>query len=366
MRRHALTEHTGLWVGALVGALALAAPAPPALGQVNPVRTLAPGGVEDADDMAFWIHPSDRSKSLIIISDKSAGRIFVMDPSGELLQEVRAGEPGNIDVRYDFPLGGSRVDIVGFNDRESNKLLLYRVDARKRTLARVDDDGIVTRRARPNYSFALCRSWRTGKFYALASQEGDGTIEQFELAASGGKITGEQVRTWKVGDQAEGMVCDDELGSIFVAEEDEGVWKLGLEPDSPTPGRRVDGMGVGENGLRADVEGVAIFHQNGGGGFIVVSNQGRSDFRIFQRKPPHRFVGAFSISGVRDTDGVDVTPVAIGREFPAGALAAHNGRRSPYGNVLVSWKDIMAAVSGLSSDPSWDPREVGGTTASDR
>ncbi len=41
---------------------------------VSPSLTLAAPGIDDQDDMTFWLHPTDLSQSTIIASDKAANR----------------------------------------------------------------------------------------------------------------------------------------------------------------------------------------------------------------------------------------------------------------------------------------------------
>src|SRR5580765_3137469 len=86
---------------------------------VSAVRILSTREIADEDDMCFWLHPTDLSRSTVISSDKKARSLFVYDLEGHLLQAIASPEPGNVDVRYDFPLGGREVDIVAFNDRET-------------------------------------------------------------------------------------------------------------------------------------------------------------------------------------------------------------------------------------------------------
>src|SRR5439155_1896470 len=54
--------------------------------------------------MCIWLHPSDASLRLIIGSDNKANKLFVYDLEGKTIQTIPAEQPGNIDVRYRFPL----------------------------------------------------------------------------------------------------------------------------------------------------------------------------------------------------------------------------------------------------------------------
>jgi 3-phytase len=64
-----------------------------------------------------------------------------------------------------------------------------------------------------------------GRYYTFAT--GGGTVEeQWELADDGaGRIDPRRVRRFAVGSAAEGCVADDDLGRLYVAEEDAGVWE---------------------------------------------------------------------------------------------------------------------------------------------
>jgi 3-phytase len=306
---------------------------------------------QDQDDMCIWLHPSDPSRSTVICSDKKANQVFVYDLEGRTLQSIPARQPGNIDVRYGFSLGQKLVDIVAFNQRGDSSIIVYKVDPRTRQLERVDNGAIRTGK---NYGGTLYRSPRTGKFHFVVTSE-KGDVEQYELADDGtGKVSGKKVRNWKI-TTAEGAVADDEMGKIYIGEEDRGVWAVGGEPDDPTPGKRI--IELGENGLTADVEGLAIYCMPDGGGYLIVSNQGRSNFKVYERAAPHRFVGTFAVEGAKTTDGLDVCNANLGPRYPYGLFACHTAE----GNcpvLITPWDGIAKAVpSGLKIDNSWSRRK---------
>jgi 3-phytase len=340
----------------LVGCALAAVPAP---GQekVNAVKPVPPQvkcadrDSKDQDDLCIWVHPTDPSQSLIITSDKKAHKLFVYDLAGNTLQSIPAQHPGNIDVRYGFPLGGHRVDIVAFNQRQDPRVLVYKVDGKTRQLQRVDNAAI---RTAENYGGTLYRSPKTGKFYFLTTSKG-GDIEQYELADDGtGSVAGKKVRRWRIA-KSEAAVADDEAGKVYIGEEDKGVWEVGGEPDDPTPGQLV--IRLGANGLTGDVEGLALYPLPGGGGYLIVSNQGSSNFKVYQRAGAHEFVGTFAVQGATKTDGLDVCNANLGPPFAQGLFACHTEE----GNcpvLLTRWDAIArAASSQLKVDTSWDRRK---------
>ena len=137
---------------------------PPARTPAAAAVCAAPGS-RDQDDMCIWVHPTAPSRSTVIASDKAAGRLFVYDLAGRTVQSVKAGRPGNIDLRYGFPLGGKKVDVIAFNERKSDQIWVYAVDAATRKLRRADDGKIDTG---INYGGTLYRSRKTGKLYFLS------------------------------------------------------------------------------------------------------------------------------------------------------------------------------------------------------
>jgi len=321
-------------------------------GPIAPSVRLVDQAARDQDDMGFWVHPTNPSRSTIIASDKSAGKIFVYDLSGHTLQTIDIPEPGNVDVRYNFPLGDHRIDIVAVNQRgQGPKIVVFRVDLATRRLDRVDDGSISTG---VSAGGTLYRSPKTGKFYFLVTSY-NGGVEQFELRGTpSGRIAGSKVRAWRLG-ATEAAVGDDEAGRIFVSEEKSGVWELGGEPDDPTPGELV--IKVGEHGLAADVEGLTLYKLSAGHGYVIVSNQGRSRFHLYDRRKPHRFTASFSVEGARKTDGIDVVNLNLGGPFAKGAFACHTDVRA--GNtrpILVTPFEQIARTVGVTTDSFWNPR----------
>jgi len=315
-------------------------------------RAVAPAVVcrdkaaSDQDDMCLWLHPTDRSQSTVIASDKAAGRLFVYDLDGRTLQSIKTPMPGNIDVRYGFSLSGRTVDIVALNQRaRPHRVVVFGVDPATRRLERIDNGTI---RNRTNYGGTLLRSTKTGKVYFITTSK-EGGCEQYELADDGtGKVKGTKVRSWKVG-YSEAAVGDDRTGKVYVAEETKGIWEFPGEPDDPSPGRLV--IKVGENDLRDDVEGLAIHPDVGGSPCLLVSNQSRNNFKVYRLDGKFTFVGTFAVEGARDTDGIDVTAADLGGRLAGGLFACHTDDAvCPV--LLVPWARIAAALGAGPKGPA--------------
>jgi 3-phytase len=323
--------------------------------RLKPRLCLLDDEARDQDDMCIWIHPTDRALSRIITSDKKADRLFVYDLHGVTVQSIPTPKPGNIDLRCGIPLGRGTADLVAFNQRQGESLVkVYAVDPADGTLRRVDDGSIVTD---PGYGGCLHRSPRDDRLYFIKTFKDSGIVEQVELFDRGdGVIQGAQARFWEIG-QCEGVAAHDASGTIFIAEEKLGVWAVGGDPADPTPGKLA--ARVGENGLAADVEGLAVLPLSDSEGYLLASNQGADNFHVYRFGDAFEFLGAFAIEGAEHSDGIDVSGVALDHRFPMGIFTCHTVgvaggvKRCP---VLVnSWQDIAEAL-GIDPGPPLDPR----------
>jgi len=332
-------------------------PAVPATAETTPV----PDSGDAADDVAIWVHPTDPSKSTVIGTNKLGG-LAVYGLDGKQLHYYTDSKPNNVDIRYNFPLGGRLVTLVVTSDKTTNALRAYTVDPATRGLqhvsARTLSVGIGL------YGLCMYHSPASGKYYAFDS-DSSGTLQQWELYDNAGKVDARKVRQITVGSTTEGCVADDETGAFYLAEEDVAIWRYSAEPDGGTTRTRVDAVGAGR--LVADVEGLSLYYARGGRGYLVASSQGSNNYALYSREAPNspvgRFtVGAGSLDAVSYTDGLDVTNVGLGAAFPEGAFIAQDDRNDS-GNQnfkLVPWGSIARAGSGnLLIDTSWDPRAVG-------
>jgi 3-phytase len=309
--------------------------------------------IDDTDDMCIWIHPTDPTLSTIIAADKAADNLIVYDLEGTPLQVLPfyhsptgSEQPGNVDLRYGFQLGDEVVDIVAVNQRGSSQgkgVRIFAIDPETRMVTRVDD-GLAMDHA--NYGMCLYKSRVTGKIFYFATAKSQG-VKQYELVDNGeGQITPVFVREWPH-KKCEGAVADDELGYVYIAEESTGLWRYDAEPDGSIEGTHI--AKVGENDYDNDAEGVTIYYAPDAG-YIIASSQGNSMFMVYDRLPPHAFVKSFTIEGVEDTDGVEVTNVNLGPDFPYGLFSCHADGK-PAIAVVVAYEDL-----GLDIDTSYDPR----------
>src|SRR5881628_1843479 len=140
-------KRTLFWIGAI--GVALAADVQAALGEPTIVQPEAraqtapvPHKGDAADDPAVWIHPQDPALSLILGTDKLGG-LHTYNMDGSEQQLVSDGsKPNNVDVLYDFKLGGRTVDLAVGSVRGPKKgmgVKVWAIDAATRRLSDVTD-----------------------------------------------------------------------------------------------------------------------------------------------------------------------------------------------------------------------------------
>lgn len=341
--------------------LTAAAPVDPRVAVAAAARTVTPlvetepvlNHGDAADDPAIWIHPRDPAKSLVIGAQKKLG-LEVYDLTGRRVQTLPVGRINNVDLRQGVELAGRRRDIVAASNRTHKTLDLFEVNAATGRLASAVAAPIATGFGDP-YGLCMYHSAKSGKLYVFINDPDQGDFRQWEIEAAGDQLGAKLVREFTVGTQAEGCAADDETGALYVAEEDIGLWRYGAEPDAGSQRRQLDATAAGGH-LAADVEGVGIFRGRDGAGYLVVSNQGADNYAVYRREGDNAFIGHFAIvandvlgiDGASETDGLDVTSMAVGKAFPQGLLVVQDGRNlapaEKQNFKLVPWERVAAAL----------------------
>lgn len=328
------------------------APAADAVSVISQLETVpVPAATDAADDAAIWVHPTDRALSLIIGTDKVNG-LVTYNLDGSVQQTINIGRLNNVDLRDGFMLDGAPTSLVVATNRTLGGIEIYAVDVEARMLVDVAAAPILSN-VEEVYGVCLYVSPVNGDYYVFVNSADTGEVEQHRLIAQDGAVTTEIVRTFAVGSQTEGCVVDDENSVVYIAEEAVGLWKFNAEPDGGDALTQIDTTGEGGN-LTADVEGVTLYPLSDGGGYLIVSSQGSSTFVVYERTGDNAYIGTFrlvetdTVDAVSGTDGLDVTPFALGDAFPEGVLVVQDDMNinpeSTQNFKLVSWRVIADAL----------------------
>jgi 3-phytase len=296
-----------------------------------------------ADDPAIWEHPTDPSQSLVIGNDKG-GALDVYDMQGRLLQRIEEGFFGNVDVRTGVTTGTTTQDVAAVY---RSGLRLYAIDPETRRLTNVTDSSTGSLPV-PTGGEGLClyQNPGSGGTYAFVISRA-GTIAQYELADadSDGLVDATRVRQWSLGSEAEGCVADDELGRLYVAEEDVAIWRYGADPaDGTTDADRlaVDRVASAGGRLAPDIEGLTLTDGGAGKGYLIASSQAASNtsnfFALYDRSGENAFVRRFQVvsgdetDGCGRTDGIAAWAGDLGSGFPRGAFVCQDNLNTAPGS----------------------------------
>lgn len=332
-----------------------AAPASPFAVVTATVDTTPVGSFGDAaDDPAIWANPTNPAQSLVVATDKRAG-LYVYDMAGEIVHRVADGKMNNVDLRDNFSLGGQRITLVTASNRTDRSIAIYRLDTATRQLINVAD-GVQPTGLNDPYGLCMYQNPQNGRTYVFIN--GDETRKrQWELVDAGnGRVRAVHVRDLTFNSQTEGCVADDETGTLYVGEEDVGIWRISAAPDGGQTLTSVDR--VADNpALRDDIEGMALYDLGGGRGYLVVSSQGNNSYAVYRREGRQEYLGSFiivadpaaNVDGASETDGLDVSSANLGPGFEHGAVIVQDGRnvmpeaRQNY--KYVPWTSIAAALN---------------------
>lgn len=294
-----------------------------------------------ADEVALWVNRHEPIRSVIIGNDKShMGALYVYDLQGKFVhRSPYLNGPVGVSVRYDIPLSsGKVVDVVACGIRSTNEIKLFSIDPETRELTDITtEEGISSGFERDTYGLCLYKRVSDGKLFAFVSRKETDHLHQILLEDDGnGKLKGTLIREFGKKEQrsfVEGMVADDEYGYLYCSDEQHAILKYHADPIIKRD-PFIQAFGVAD-GIRGDREGLALYKISKGEGYLIVSSQGDSTFKIYQRGGKNKFVKTAIAHDLWKTDGIAVTSQSIPPYYPTGLFVAHNDKDNNF--VLFDW-----------------------------
>lgn len=314
---------------------------------------------DDPDDPAIWVNPADPARSLVVGTNKVAapkGALVVFDLDGKIHQTVAGlDRPNNVDIEYGLPLNDGAVDIAVTAERLQGQLRVFKVDAEGlvditsagNTRVFADRSG---EQAAP-MGVSLYKRPRDGVIFAIVAPKNgpaEGYLGQYRLTDDGaGRVKATFVRYFGMFSgkgEIEAVAVDDELGHVYYADEGDGIHKYAADPDGVTAGAQL--AHFGREGFRGDREGIAIYAQPGGTGYVVCTDQipGNAEYHVFRREGepgnPHDHTKTLQVfkGGADETDGIEITSQPLGPRFPKGLMVTMNS--GPKNFLYFHWADI--------------------------
>ena len=292
-----------------------------------------------ADDPAIWRNPSDPSASLVVGTDKKGG-LYVYDLKGAQKSFLAAPGLNNVDL---IDLADGRV-LVAASDRSdlaTVKLFLALLDT---ATGRLAPAGRIV--VGPGEGYGICMVKPAGAEGIIAfSAPKSGTIYRTVIREANGAFTGTTITLAAVATQTEGCIADPRTNTLYIGEEDTGIWAIDMGSGAKRMVAAVD-----NRMLVADVEGLAIAPEGEDGGFLVASSQGDNAYAVF-RLPGVTPVGRFRIAAgtfgsVEETDGIELDSRDFGPDFPGGLFIAQDGVNAPSAQNFkyARWDEVLAAL----------------------
>jgi 3-phytase len=329
---------------------------PAQVAAIRPVRSSSPTpGV--ADDPAIWIHPTRPESSVVIGTDKENG-LFVWDLEGRQLQYLpQVGTTNNVDLRYQVQLGSEKLDIVAANLRSSGKLAVFKVNKHwhdGQVLTQLaDGNSQFNDLQKDSYGFSLYKRPWDGALFIIEKPKNSGKIRQYLVSGSNNMIHVTPVRDLNYnGGVTEGFLADDDLGYLYVPEEGRGIHKYHADPAGGDDELLIFAL---EDSIRGDREGMGLYRCDNGSGYLLLSSQGNSTVKIYDRVGNNRFLKTVQMTNHLGktglgTDGLDVTSFPAAPLFPNGLVVLHDeaNRRFHY----YDWAQI--AGTNLNVCPQTD------------
>ncbi|PHR94168.1 MAG: 3-phytase [Robiginitomaculum sp.] len=299
---------------------------------------------DSADDPAIYIGKD--GQGFVAGTDKQAG-LYIYNLDGSIRKFHPLGTLNNVDLRDGFRMGGrDYVLLVASNDELNNiTVLLYDIE---RDVFVIPSDNTIDIPISP-YGICLGRTVN-GTFHAGITTK-KGVYQQYRISEQGGQFSATKVREFSTGTKTEGCVFDDRTGSLYIAEEEGGLYRYASAPSGKDEQLVI--ARPGQYGLEADFEGVSIYEQGRDGGYLLVSSQGNSSYGVFHL-PDYKFSGRFEVvDGVVDgtsiTDGIAVSSVSSAK-FPEGFLVVQDDQDDQTKDInakrqnfkFIDWRVISA------------------------
>ncbi|WP_199562717.1 phytase [Pedobacter chinensis] len=322
----------------------------PNLAEVKPLYVSEPVDF-DTDDPAIWVDSKNPSQSLVIGTDKDAnGGLYVFDLKGKIIPSKTVKglkRPDNVDIAYGLLLDGKKTDIAVTTERYTHKLRIYSLPDMKPC----DNGGIPAFVGETGTEFRdlMGISMYTdpnGKIYAIVGRKSGpkegGYLWQYLLSDNGkGQVKADLVRKfgrYSGKKEIEAIAVDNELGYIYYCDEQVGVRKYYADPEKGNEELALFGQGD----FSVDNEGIGIYKTAGNKGYILVSDQGAKQLKVYSRTgtgnapDQHPLLTTIKYSA-NQTDGIDVVSVPLNADFKHGLLVAMSDDKTFH---FYRWEDI--------------------------
>lgn len=254
---------------------------------------------EDIADSAVW-QSSDQQQSLLIATLEGDG-IAVYDAQGRERQRIEGVEAMGADVRYGIQAAnGARIDIAAIALPDEDAIGFYRIDPESSApLTKLNQLSV----SMTPEGVCLGKNATTSALFVAAYDE-EGTVKQYKLGFDGHQIQSIinntdgplPVRITQVGGELSACAIDDATSTLYVAEQNVGIWVYGADPENVKDRTLVDV--VAPIGQLQEIEDMDILYSAEGKGALVVADEGQG-FLLYDRES-HAFINKFAVDNIEE------------------------------------------------------------------
>ena len=298
---------------------------------------------------------------IYIAGSNKIGGIHLYDIDGRQLRYYEIGLINNVDTRYIIN-DNDTILILGGSNRTDNSLSLI-IMGKNNVFSPDDEVYHIPSDLKSIYGFCMYSSKESGLSYAFANCK-SGQVQQWliDFGPEGNPI-GKEIRKMSVDSQPEGMVADDSTGLLYIGEEWAGVHIFNAEPDAGNESEFIEQSSSSNANISYDIEGLAIYRKDTGGGYLVLSSQGNFSYAVFDLET-NEYLTSFKINdgaevdGVEETDGLDIYDGYVSEQFPEGILVVQDGfnydgkTKRTQNFKIIDWRKIQALIDG-TEDPEY-------------
>lgn len=278
----------------------------------------------------------------LIVGTGELGGLELYSLDGARTGAVPAGEAVGVDIRYGVTLDGKPSTVLAAMDAQANQLRFFTLE----NGALRDVTGAPTQSSLSAESLCLFKSAKDGSLYAFALG-GEGGIEQWLVHEEGaGKLSGQLVRRLNLASEVSYCAADDATGDIYFAEQAVGVWRFDADPEAETIPQLIDAARLGH--VEEETGGVALYDGGPGARYLIASNASANSFNLFDRENDHRYVGAFTVTGVEAAGGLSASS-------QSNLFIATDDATAGY--KFATFADIAKALN-ISTGTAQDPRQA--------
>lgn len=314
---------------------------------------------DDGNDVAFWVHPTDPKRSLVLVTAGTGGlESFTLD--GARAAQFTGGEFDYVDVTYGFKQGVDFGALVIAYDRKQRGLWALTIDPV--TLAFKVASKTTFRTGGEVTGLCTYRSSTTADHYVFAAA--NGLLEQWKLYGSDTEVKGILVRTIPIGHGAGYCATDPQTQAVYITEESVGIWRLAAEPEFEANRTAVD-LIAPFGALKEEIKGIAIYRVDASTAYLLATDVADESYTVYELAN-HKLLGRFKVAAatgrpdldsVGESEGIAVSTFAFGGAFDGGLIAIFDeSNEGGRGNAkLIRW-GALAEPQKLKSARNSDPR----------